>query len=104
MTKRMGILVFFVASLAGALGYIAFRAWGGPGWYMPHMGYYGMGMIGFFLLVCLILFALLVWIRPDRPSSRTTAIELLRQRLARGDISEEEYRSIRTILQGEDSR
>lgn len=97
---RTGILVFFVAALLGALVVLLFRGWPNHVGYMPHMGFYGVWMIGALLISALVLILLVGTIRPNQQTTVLEAKRLLDQRLARGDITETEYRDIRTILKG----
>lgn len=66
----------------------------GPGTWI----FMGLGMIGFWILVIVVVRALL----PKRPDSTTTMgpdpLTLLAERLARGDISVEEFEQRRRLI------
>ncbi len=73
---------------------------GGWGWWML------WGWLSFFLFWGGII-ALVVWAvhrlspRPEREERRPSPLDIARERLARGEISKEEYEEIRRVLMGE---
>jgi uncharacterized membrane protein len=68
--------------------------WGSFGWPWP-----GMLWLIAFLLFWGGLLALLIWaVRLSAGSRRESSDEILRRRLANGEISQEEYEHIRNIL------
>ncbi len=87
-------LVTYELAGAGVRGWV----WtGGFGWPWP-----GLIWFAFVLLFWAGLIALLVWaVRSSSAPRRApdTAMEVLRRRLASGEISQEEYEHIRHILQ-----
>lgn len=70
-----------------------------------HMSGWGWGMMGFFWLFLVLIVALVVWavwVAARRGSGRPTrngALAVLEERFARGDISPEEYRERREVLE-----
>lgn len=84
---------------------------------MPYWGMWGMGPFGFILwLIVWILFIALIiggvvlllkWLSSMKeeevvnktPGDKTNALRILNERLARGEISEEEYRRLRRLLE-----
>lgn len=59
-----------------------------------------IGMIAFWVLIVAMAYFLFRW-ATERPDARPpTAIELLEQRFARGEISADEYRERRAVLEG----
>lgn len=69
----------------------------GPGdWWQPMWGAWGFGMgLGMLLFWGVVLLGLVVAVRallgPGKASSRDAALEVLRERYARGEISPEEF-------------
>src|SRR5215469_16201053 len=69
---------------------------------------YGWGMAIFGAIMMLVLWGGIVvlivylagWILRGRPSPSDRSLELLRQRLAAGEITPEEFERVRTVLQG----
>lgn len=59
------------------------------------MGGFGMGFMGIFWVVLLAVIAVLVWQyikkEKDREGSKSSPLEIIRQRYARGEIEKEEY-------------
>jgi len=81
-------------------------SWGYPfghgGWFMGH-GLFGM-VFGF-LLFLIILSLVVAVVRPLVPKAggnrdKKDSLEILREKFARGEISEEEYLRVRNILSG----
>ncbi len=70
-----------------------------------HMSGWGWGMMGFIWLFVVLVVALVVWavfVAARRRSGQPTqggALALLEERFARGDISPEEYRERREVLE-----
>ena len=70
-----------------------------------HMSGWGWGMMGFFWLFSILIVALVVWAvwalarRGSSHSARNGAVGVLEERYARGDISPEEYRERREVLE-----
>ena len=74
------------------------------------MGYYYDGWSWLWMTGMMILFwgglaALVIWAirsftRPSPPAGSDSAIEILRRRLASGEISQDEYEKTRKVLQG----
>jgi uncharacterized membrane protein len=81
--------------------------WHGAAWPGPDYGAYGWPWPGLIWLGVVLLFwagliALLVWaVRSSAAPRRApdTAMEVLRRRLASGEISQEEYEHIRRVLE-----
>ncbi|MGR3755756.1 MAG: SHOCT domain-containing protein [Tranquillimonas sp.] len=102
------------AILAAATAGTAFPAWAdapGPDGYYNHMwsGDYGMGY-GFFGMGMMVIFWVLIialavmaarWIGQDRSfgARDSSALDTLKQRLARGEIDPEEYAARRKALE-----
>jgi uncharacterized membrane protein len=92
-----------MGTLVGLLG-VSNKGWPGPWW---NSGY-GWPWPGLIWLVAVLVFwagliALLVWaIRTSVAPRRApdSALEILRRRLASGEITPEEYERLRNILQG----
>ena len=84
-----------------ALGWTG-RVWPGPGYGAYGWPWPGLVWLAFVLLFWAGLIALLVWAVRSSAAPRRgpdTAMEVLRRRLASGEISQEEYEHIRSILQ-----
>lgn len=70
------------------------------------MGMMGFGMLVFWVLVVVGIVLLVRWLadetrRKDSPfARRDRAVEIARERLARGEISPEEYETLRGHLEG----
>lgn len=81
--------------------------WYGDGW--GHMGSWGWGGMLFMLLFWFGLIALIVWAFVGKPSDRTPttaegprgdhSLTILRERLARGELTTEEYEQARETLE-----
>ena len=79
----------------------------GYGW-MPHGGMYGAGwvlMVLFWILLIIGIVALIKWLlssghqRPSEPrDGRRTALDILKERYARGEIDHEEFEERRRRL------
>lgn len=69
--------------------------YGGYGYGMMGYGWGWLMMIGIFILVVLGIIALIRYLqqsaRPDRQVTVKTALDILNERYARGEISDEEY-------------
>lgn len=80
------------------------NGWGGPwagsGWWASGWSVLGLLWIAVFLLFWAGLIAILIWaVRASSGRRRTTdATEILRRRLAAGEISREEYEWIQRLL------
>ena len=76
--------------------------WGNWGWCMP--GYFGwggwvMGLVMVAVLAVVIVLGIRLVNRTDRSHQREeSALEVLKKRYARGEISQEEYRTMREDL------
>ena len=93
------ILVFLNSSPC----YAQWRDHGGSGWFGPGMmgsGWWGLGwifMIVFWGLVIIALIFLIRWLarqsrpRAEQDAGRDSALEILRQRYAKGEIDKEEF-------------
>jgi len=99
--------LIFSSLLAGGFlilsGGSAFAAWGGgygPGNHMMGVGYMGWTMILFWILVLVVLVSLIRWILglADNRSLRQAPLDILKERLARGDIDSEEFERKRQML------
>lgn len=100
---------FYSGILAGGFlilsGSSAFAAWGrdygmGPGSHMMGGGYMGWTMILFWILVLVLLVSLVRWVLglADNRGPRQTPLDILKERLARGDIDSEEFERKRQML------
>ena len=88
------------SALSSGLGAHA-RVWLGPGYWSYGWPWPGLIWIGFVLLFWGGLLALLIWaVRSSSAPRRApeSAMEVLRRRLAAGEITEEEYERIRRLL------
>ena len=69
--------------------------YGGYGYGMMGYGWGWLMMIGIFVLVVLGIIALIRYLqqsaRPDRPVTSKTALDILNERYAKGEIADEEY-------------
>lgn len=69
--------------------------YGGYGYGMMGYGWGWLMMIGIFILVVLGIIALIRYLqqsaRPDRQVTSKTALDILNERYARGEMSDEEY-------------
>lgn len=70
-----------------------------------HMSGWGWGMMGLFWLFSVLIVALVVWAvwalvrHGSGRSTRSGAVAVLEERFARGDLSPEEYRERREVLE-----
>lgn len=71
------------------------------------MGYWGMGWIGMIvqlLIIVGVIYLLISWFRKDQVTGRivdnreSSAESILRERYARGEITQEEYEHMRDVL------
>lgn len=67
-------------------------------WFMPMGGMMPFGMVVAVIIWGLILYGLWVYVRPQWVTS--SAEEILRKRLAKGEISDEEYKRVKETLKG----
>lgn len=71
--------------------------YGGYGYGMMGYGWGWLMMIGIFILVVLGIIALVRYLqqsaRPGRQTAAKTALDILKERYARGEISDEEYQA-----------
>ena len=68
--------------------------------YMGHMGFHSGGIM-FWIIAILIIFILIVIFRSNKKVCKNTedeSLTILKSRFARGDITEEEYLSKKSIL------
>ncbi len=100
----MGLLVFLMSVFAQA----RMQEWSPGPWGMHPMwgwwGLWGLGMMLFmFLFWALVITAIVLgvrWlVRQGRPEGSDSALEILRQRYARGEINREEFEAKRKDLQ-----
>jgi len=115
MRNRSGIIAVVVLVVVAALLLVGVVGWGamhgfagvGPWWGWRMMGGYGrVGvwpfMLGgglFWLLVIVGGAALIAWLAGQgQPQSRDSALEILRQRYARGEITKEQFDQMRRDL------
>lgn len=93
----------FVGALS-AVSTVSARQWwwpGAGGWWASSWPWPGILWVAFILLFWGGLLALLIWaVRSSTAPRRApeSALEVLRRRLAAGEITEEEYRRIRDLL------
>jgi putative membrane protein len=100
------VAVLGVLLLIPVLG-MAFWGWGwmmGPGMMGPGMmtrwgwgGGWG-GLLGLLVLLLLVAGVALVVLGLSRRETQDTALDILRQRLARGEITPEQYEELRKLL------
>ncbi len=106
----LGVLVLLPA-LGMALGGLGMMGWGGPGWGPGMMGpgmmagwgygrsfgwFGGPGVLTLLLLVVGVVLLVLAFTRREHPDG---ALEILKQRLARGEITPEQYEELKKTLQ-----
>jgi putative membrane protein len=73
--------------------------YGGAGW----MGWIGMGlaMVAFWgVIIFLVVWAIRSFSQPPAQTAAPTALNVLRERLARGEITPEEYAQRKQLIQG----
>lgn len=76
---------------------------GHPGWFAGHGppgAVFGFLLLGIAALGVIVFCSLAGRARADRNRDRQDALDILRARLARGEISEEEYHHLRSVLHG----
>lgn len=73
---------------------------GGGGWGMGGSGFWGLGFLWPLLLIGIALAVGYVLVTRSAGSRDDRALEVLRERYARGELSDEEYASRREALQG----
>ncbi|MFQ5908246.1 MAG: hypothetical protein ACE5JE_05415 [Thermoplasmata archaeon] len=92
------VVVALILAVA-VLGVIVSFAMGGTGFGMMGMGFGGMGLVMAIPAIVLVLVLLVVLGAFDRTfETRSSAIETLRLRLARGEILPEEYEALKEEL------
>lgn len=80
--------------------------YGYPGWHMMGGGYMGWFMILFWGLILVALISLIRWIarlpqgKESGQVSHESPLDILNERLARGEIEIEEYREKKQVLSG----
>jgi putative membrane protein len=92
----------FIGLAAGA----AFAGWGGeygmyPGGHMMGTGYMGWTMIFFWVALLLILVLIIRWVlglSRSNEAAQQTAVDILKKRLASGDIDIEEFNKRKQLL------
>ena len=78
------------------------RGWGMHGYGPGMMWGPGFGMIGFLLLIAAIAFGIYWALRGSegKGGGQTSALGILNERFARGEIDEEEYQARKKVLEG----
>jgi len=105
MNGRDLALVLIAGGIMILVGLFLFRPWGAlGGWVrMPMMGYgmaFGMFLFPLILLVLLVAIAPGTrWYHEMRVSERSGALEIIRERYARGEISKEQYEQLKKDLE-----
>lgn len=95
------------ALLTGCIGAPAWAQSPGDGWHAHMMYGGGYGVMGYILMLLfwagIAVLVVLTWrsIGQNGPSGRAdSALDILRQRLAKGEIEPEEYEARRKVLEG----
>ena len=71
----------------------------GPGMALWMWLVFGLGTVGFWVVIALIVRAILPgWERPDPGPTQPDPLTLLKERLARGEISPEEFEQRRRLI------
>lgn len=73
-------------------GHMGGYGWNG-GWGWMSFGMIGMVLLWIVIIVAIVALVRLLWKSQDSPAERheSTALDILRERYARGDISQEEF-------------
>jgi putative membrane protein len=79
--------------------------WWGPGWGYGHMMFGGLMMIVFWGGVILLIILAVRWLGGEsaprvQGPARSTALDILKERYARGEIDRQEYEERRKVLEG----
>ena len=80
------------------------HSWEWPGAHLPWV-WYAIGHSLWWLIMIVVLAALIVWVRrvagrPDRCGPTARAMEVLAERYARGEITQDEFEQRRRVLRG----